>query len=113
MMHSNRFLTPVPGLLGCLQALEVIKILAELDSVFTSRILIVDAFDLQFRHIRVQRNKECQLCGTLNFSVSTCIDEPGESPRITALADYTSFCGTSPTDKVLSEILFFAQALLV
>lgn len=76
----------VPGLLGCLQAIEVVKILTGSANVFRDQMLLVDAFDLQFRHFRTAKNPSCAICG--------------ENATIKELEDYTAFCGASPTDKV-------------
>jgi adenylyltransferase/sulfurtransferase len=77
----------VPGLLGCLQALEALKILAGLGTSYAQKMLLVEALSGSFRTIRLRpRRKDCPVCGN--------------SPTITELIDYVQFCGSSPTDKV-------------
>ena len=79
----------IPGLLGCLQALEALKILAGLGTSYAQKMLLVEALSGSFRTIKLRpRRKDCPVCG--------------DSPTIKELIDYVQFCGASPTDKVLS-----------
>ncbi|XP_027706678.1 adenylyltransferase and sulfurtransferase MOCS3 [Vombatus ursinus] len=79
----------VPGVLGCLQALEVIKIAAGLGPSYSSRLLLFDALGGQFRCIRLLgRRSDCVVCG--------------DQPTVTRLQDYEAFCGSSATDKCRS-----------
>jgi molybdopterin/thiamine biosynthesis adenylyltransferase len=53
----------VPGVIGSLQALEVIKLIVGKGSVLKERLLIFDGLKAKFRRIKVQRNPECPVCG--------------------------------------------------
>ncbi|KAJ8290573.1 hypothetical protein GJAV_G00014750 [Gymnothorax javanicus] len=76
----------VPGIMGCFQALEVLKIASGQESSCSQQLLTLDAQDVRFRSIRLRpRQAECAVCG--------------ENPTITALKDYEQFCGSSATDK--------------
>ncbi|XP_004618818.1 adenylyltransferase and sulfurtransferase MOCS3 [Sorex araneus] len=76
----------VTGVLGCLQALEVLKIAAGLGPSYSGRLLLFDALGGQFRAIRLRgRSPDCAACG--------------ERPTVTALQDYEAFCGAAATDK--------------
>ncbi|KAI8824822.1 adenylyltransferase [Fimicolochytrium jonesii] len=76
----------VPGIIGCLQALEVIKIASGIGATYSQRLLILDAVLGTFRTIRLRgRSPTCAACG--------------ENPSITELIDYVQFCGAGPHDK--------------
>ncbi|XP_040836991.1 adenylyltransferase and sulfurtransferase MOCS3 [Ochotona curzoniae] len=79
----------VTGVLGCLQALEVLKIAAGLGPSYSGSLLLFDALGGHFRCIRLRRRRpDCAACG--------------ERPTVTALQDYEAFCGASATDRCRS-----------
>ena len=51
------------GVMGSLQATEVIKELAQVGETLSGRLLIYDALDVRFRTIRVRPDPACSLCG--------------------------------------------------
>jgi adenylyltransferase/sulfurtransferase len=53
----------VPGVIGTLQALEVLKLILGKGDVLKDRLLIFDGLKAKFRHIKVHRNPECPVCG--------------------------------------------------
>jgi molybdopterin/thiamine biosynthesis adenylyltransferase len=53
----------VPGVIGTLQALEVIKLIIGKGSIMKNSLLIFDGLHTRFRRIKVQRNPECPVCG--------------------------------------------------
>ncbi len=55
-------LGPAAGLVGSLQALEALKLLAGLEAL-TDAFLQVDAASLEFVHVRVRRRDDCPDCG--------------------------------------------------
>jgi len=55
----------VPGIMGCLQALEAIKYLIGIGELVTGRMLLVDGFGTKFNEVRVQRNPQCLDCRML------------------------------------------------
>uniref|UniRef100_A0A671QHG4 Adenylyltransferase and sulfurtransferase MOCS3 n=1 Tax=Sinocyclocheilus anshuiensis TaxID=1608454 RepID=A0A671QHG4_9TELE len=76
----------VPGIMGCLQALEVLKIASGQESSFEKQLLIFDGQEGRFRSIRLRsKQTECAVCG--------------ETPTVTELQDYEQFCGSAATDK--------------
>ncbi|CAL8235534.1 unnamed protein product [Boreogadus saida] len=76
----------VPGIMGCLQALEVIKIASGQGSSCGQQLVMFDALDTRFRSIRLRpRQPECAVCG--------------EKPSVTQLVDYEALCGSAATDK--------------
>lgn len=56
-------LGPLVGIVGSLQALEAIKLLAAVGSNLTGRLLMVDAFNARFREVRIKKDPLCAVCG--------------------------------------------------
>ena len=54
----------VPGVIGCLQALEAIKLLAGIGTPALGRLVHFDALALRFRELAVARDPRCRLCGS-------------------------------------------------
>ncbi|KND00824.1 uncharacterized protein SPPG_03929 [Spizellomyces punctatus DAOM BR117] len=82
----------VPGIIGCLQALEVIKIASGLGTSFSQKMLLFDATSGAFRTIKLRgQSPTCAICG--------------KNPTITDLIDYVQFCGAAPTDKTPAQTL--------
>ncbi|PIK54760.1 putative adenylyltransferase and sulfurtransferase MOCS3-like, partial [Apostichopus japonicus] len=78
----------VPGIMGNLQALEAIKIITGLKASFVQKLLLFDGLYGSFRSIKLRaRKKDCSVCG--------------ETPTVTGLIDYESFCGAGPSDKCM------------
>ena len=69
----------LPGLVGVIQATEVIKLILGIGDTLVGRLLLVDALSMQFRTLKLRKNPDCPACGT--------------HPTITALIDYDQFCG--------------------
>jgi len=74
----------LPGLIGTLQATEVIKQITGIGEPLIGRLLMVDALDMNFRTLKVQKNHDCPVCG--------------ENPTQTELIDYEAFCGIPSAD---------------
>lgn len=55
---------PLVGLVGSLQALEALKLLAGFGEPLVGRLLLVDALGTRFRELRVKRDPGCAVCGT-------------------------------------------------
>src|SRR5271169_10619 len=69
----------LPGLLGVIQATEVIKLILESGEPLIGRLLLVDALAMRFRELKLRKNPDCPVCGT--------------HPTVTELIDYNQFCG--------------------
>jgi len=69
----------LPGLMGTLQATEVIKLLLGIGEPLVGRLLLFDALEMSFRTLKVRKNPDCPVCG--------------ENPTVTELIDYEAFCG--------------------
>jgi adenylyltransferase/sulfurtransferase len=72
----------LPGLVGVIQATEVIKLILGKGSPLIGRLLLVDALNMRFRELKLRKNPECPVCG--------------DHPTVTELIDYQNFCGVVP-----------------
>jgi sulfur-carrier protein adenylyltransferase/sulfurtransferase len=68
----------LPGIVGILQATEVVKLIIGHGELLTGRLLHIDALDMRFREFRIPRDPHCPVCG--------------ENPTITEPIDYEGFC---------------------
>lgn len=61
--------TPVvgatPGVIGCVQAAEVVKYLLGTGELLTGRLLVYDGLNLRFEEAKLKRNPECEDCGRI------------------------------------------------
>jgi adenylyltransferase/sulfurtransferase len=55
---------PLVGVVGSLQALEALKLLAGFGEPLVGRLLLIDALTTRFRELRVKRDPGCSVCGT-------------------------------------------------
>jgi sulfur-carrier protein adenylyltransferase/sulfurtransferase len=69
----------LPGLVGVIQATEVIKLILGKGEPLIGRLLLVDALAMKFRELKLRKNPDCPVCGT--------------HPTIKKLIDYNEFCG--------------------
>ena len=69
----------LPGLIGLIQANEVLKLIGGVGTSLTGRLLLLDALEMEFRELKLRRDPECPVCG--------------DHPTITELIDYEEFCG--------------------
>jgi len=69
----------LPGLIGCIQATEAVKLVLGKGSPLVGRLLQYDALQMTFYEFRIRRNPKCPLCG--------------DRPTITKPIDYEQFCG--------------------
>jgi molybdopterin/thiamine biosynthesis adenylyltransferase len=59
---SNGILSPVAGMMGSLQALQAIKVLLNLGEQLVGKLMLIDALDLSFRKIKINKNESCKIC---------------------------------------------------
>lgn len=59
----NGVMAPVVGVIGVMQALEVIKVLSGLGRDLCGRLLLFDGLDSQWRELRLKRDPDCEVCG--------------------------------------------------
>lgn len=55
----------VSGTIGCLGAMEAVKVLTQIGSPLAGRLLSCDLRDMTFRNRTISRNPTCPVCGTL------------------------------------------------
>ncbi len=67
-------LGPLGGVIGCLQATEVLKCLLGVGELLTDRLLVFDGLGLQFREVKISRNPVCRICGQ-RPSIKELVDE--------------------------------------
>jgi adenylyltransferase/sulfurtransferase len=53
-----------PGVIGCIEATEAIKIITGIGAVLANRLLIYDGMAMKFTELKVPRNESCDHCGT-------------------------------------------------
>jgi len=75
----------LPGLVGVIQATEVIKLILGKGDPLIGRLLLVDALGMKFRELKLRKNPDCPACGTHR--------------TITKLIDYNQFCGIRGEEK--------------
>ncbi|MBE7182399.1 MAG: molybdopterin-synthase adenylyltransferase MoeB [Terriglobus roseus] len=71
----------LPGLVGVIQATEVIKLILGIGEPLIGRLLLVDSLGMTFRTLKLRKNPNCPACGT---------------HEIKELIDYNQFCGVAP-----------------
>jgi adenylyltransferase/sulfurtransferase len=81
----------LPGLVGIIQATEVIKFILGKGDPLVGRLLLVNALDMRFRELKLRKNPECPVCG--------------KNPTVTKLIDYEQFCGIKPEPKTPSAVV--------
>jgi len=69
----------LPGIVGTIQANEVIKVVLGAEGILLNRLLLFDAWKMTFRQLKLQKDPNCPLCG--------------DNPTIKELIDYEEFCG--------------------
>ena len=80
----------LPGIVGVIQATEVIKLILGKGEPLIGRLLLVDALTMRFRELKLRKNPDCPACGT--------------NPTVTELIDYNQFCGISPEPAEAAQV---------
>ncbi|GIU39083.1 molybdopterin-synthase adenylyltransferase MoeB [Shewanella sp. MBTL60-112-B2] len=60
---ESGILAPVVGMIGCLQAVEAIKVIANMGQTLAGRILMIDAMTMEFREMKLPKMAQCKVCG--------------------------------------------------
>jgi adenylyltransferase/sulfurtransferase len=71
----------LPGIIGTLQALEVIKLILGKGDVLIGQLVLFDALAFEFRKLKLRKDASCPVCGN--------------EPSIRELIDYDAFCGVA------------------
>lgn len=59
---ENGVLGSVAGLMGCIQATEVIKVLLDIGETLEGRLLLIDARTMEWQMVRLRKDPECPVC---------------------------------------------------
>lgn len=60
---ANGVMAPLVGIVGSVQAMEAVKLIAGLGEPLTGRLLLLDAAAMQWREMRLPRDPDCAACG--------------------------------------------------
>jgi len=74
----------LPGIVGCIQTTEILKLALGQGTPLIGRLLLFNALDMKFRELKLRRDPECPVCG--------------DHPTIKELIDYEMFCGVQPEE---------------
>jgi adenylyltransferase/sulfurtransferase len=81
----------LPGIMGSIQAVEVVKLIIGGAETLTGRLLLFDAWRMVFTELTIDRDPNCPVCG--------------RNPTITSPIDYEEFCGLGQkTDETIEPI---------
>lgn len=69
----------LPGIVGCIQALETIKVLTGIGEPLKGRLVVFDALGMKFRELKIRKDPACPICS--------------DKRTIHELIDYHQFCG--------------------
>jgi adenylyltransferase/sulfurtransferase len=72
----------LPGIIGCIQTTEIIKLAIGKGTSLIGRLVLFNALDMKFKELKLRRDPACPICG--------------EHPTIKELIDYEVFCGIQP-----------------
>jgi adenylyltransferase/sulfurtransferase len=91
----------LPGVVGLIQATEVVKLLLGRGEPLIGRLLLYDALGMRFRELRLRKDPKCPVCG--------------ENPTIRELIDYEEFCGVpgaQTAEEINREVQRMVEAML-
>ena len=78
MGEFTPILGAVAGVIGTIQANEVLKYVLGIGDLLAGKLLVFNALDSSFRQVKAPKDPKCPICG--------------ERPTITKLIDYEQFC---------------------
>jgi adenylyltransferase/sulfurtransferase len=79
----------LPGIVGCIQANETIKLILGIGEPLIGRFLVFDSLRMKFRELKLRKDPDCPVCGT--------------HPTVKELIDYEQFCGVAPAQVAAAE----------
>src|ERR1044071_1740707 len=79
----------LPGIVGTIQATEILKLALGKGNSLIGRLLLFNALDMKFRELKLRRDPQCPVCG--------------DNPTIKELIDYEQFCGLTRGEPELAE----------
>ncbi len=75
----------LPGIIGCTQGIEVLKLLLNIGQPLVGRLLVFDTLKMKIREMKIRQDPNCPVCG--------------KEPSITELIDYEGFCRLAGGDR--------------
>jgi molybdopterin/thiamine biosynthesis adenylyltransferase/rhodanese-related sulfurtransferase len=69
----------LPGVIGVIQATEIVKIILGTGNTLMGRLLSFNALDMKLKEFKLRKDPDCVICS--------------DHPTITSLIDYEEFCG--------------------
>jgi molybdopterin/thiamine biosynthesis adenylyltransferase/rhodanese-related sulfurtransferase len=69
----------LPGIIGAMQALEVVKLILGSGEPLIGRLVLFDALAFKFHEVALRKDPDCAVCG--------------DAPTVVAPIDYDEFCG--------------------
>ena len=79
----------LPGVVGTMQASEVVKLVIGEGNPLIGRLLFLDVLEMEPRILKLRKDPECPVCG--------------ENPSVTELVDYEAFCGIGRGEQEAQE----------
>ncbi len=79
----------LPGVVGTMQASEVVKLIIGKGTPLIGRLLFIDILNMEPRILKLRKDPECPVCG--------------ENPTVTELIDYQEFCGIGRGEETKEE----------
>jgi adenylyltransferase/sulfurtransferase len=79
----------LPGIIGCIQATEALKLILGKGISLLGRLLVFNALEMKFRELKLRRDPQCPVCS--------------ENSTIKELIDYERFCGVAPETRATSS----------
>ncbi len=76
----------LPGIMGTIQATEVIKLILGVGEPLIGRLVLFNALNMRMKEVRLVKDPDCPICG--------------ENPSIHELIDYDQFCGITHDPEV-------------
>ncbi|MEO8512249.1 MAG: molybdopterin-synthase adenylyltransferase MoeB [Ignavibacteria bacterium] len=79
----------LPGIIGSIQAAEVIKYILGKGATLKGRLLLVDALKMEFKQVKFSKDDSCPVCSA--------------KPSITTLIDYDAFCNNTNNENHINN----------
>jgi len=88
----------LPGVIGLLQATEVLKLLIGVGEPLIGRLLVYDALAMEFRRFKIPKDPACVVCGA--------------NPTVTAPIDYAAFCASRASEPASDGVVEISPVAL-
>ncbi len=92
-------ISPLPGIIGSIQANEVLKLIIGIGEHLDGKLLVVDSLNLRSKILKVRKNNNCPICG--GNSVITKVED----------FDYEEFCGLKEVEEEIPAEGFTPEEL--